>query len=88
MACRELGVPVREYVVYVAGRSTIGALVPLGVGLGLKYGIGIEGFVPLFASGLAMVAVFGVVWVLFVFRGDPHVDLAALLARRLGRKTS
>jgi O-antigen/teichoic acid export membrane protein len=86
LACRELGVPVSEYVLYVAGRASVGALAPLGVGLALEYGIGIEGFVPLVASGILMVAVFALVWVLFVFRGDPHIDLRAMLARRAARE--
>ena len=47
--------------------------------------VGVAGFVPLFATGLAYVALFGAIWVLFVYRGEPHVDtLATLRARRQG----
>jgi uncharacterized iron-regulated membrane protein len=32
-------------------------------------------------AGIAMLAVYGVTWILFVYRDDPYVDLTPLLVR-------
>lgn len=47
----------------------------------------VAGFFPLLFSGLAYVAVFAVMQVVFVWRGDPEVDLLALLRARLAART-
>jgi hypothetical protein len=81
LCCRELGVGLGRWLGYVAGRATLGALPVLGLGLALKLGLEVRGFLPLFLSGLAMVALFAAVWVLFVYRDDPFVDLRGVLVR-------
>lgn len=81
MACRELGVGVGEYLGYVSGRCLVGALVPLTLLAWFKYGLHVEGLVPLALAGVAMVVVFALTWVFFVFKGDPYLDLGAVLSR-------
>jgi O-antigen/teichoic acid export membrane protein len=83
--CHELSVKVGTYLAYVGGRAVLGALPVAGLGLWLKYGLEVSGLVPLLLSGVSMVLVFAVTWVLFVYRGDPYLDLRAELGRRLGR---
>lgn len=82
-ACREVGVKLREYLGYVALRPLIGSIVPLVLLLGVKHALQLTGFVPLISSGIAMVAVFAIVWVLFVYRDDPYIDLRVQLARAI-----
>ena len=77
LACRELAVPVGSYLSYVARRAAIGACAPLGLLLLLKYAARVESFPALFASGLASVLAFALVWILYVCRGDPYLDLRA-----------
>ncbi len=85
LACREIGTGPWTYARHVFGRGLVGALAPAGLLLALKHGLGVEGFLPLLLAGLASTATFAVVWVLFVYRDDPHLDLLAKLrARRAG----
>jgi O-antigen/teichoic acid export membrane protein len=83
LACRELSVRVWTYVVYVGGRALLGALPVAALGLWLKNGFGVPGFTHLFVSGIAMVALFAVTSVVFVYRNDRLLDLRAEIARRL-----
>ncbi len=84
-ACRELELPVGEWLRYVGGRATLGALVPLGLLVFVKRSVGIEGFVPLLVAGLGLVAVFAFVWTSFVYRRDPYLDVGGALQRLNGR---
>jgi len=86
LACKELGTGVGEYLRYVGGKPALGALPPLGLLLFLKYGPGIAGWPALLGSGLGLVVVFALCWVLFVYRDDPYLDLRAELAARFGRR--
>jgi hypothetical protein len=80
MACKATATPLGTWLRNVALRPLLGALVPLAFLCALKYGPGVDGFVELTAAGIAMVALFALVWVLFVYRGDPYVDLRGRLA--------
>jgi O-antigen/teichoic acid export membrane protein len=81
LACREVGVTLREYVGYVAGRASAGALVPLAFLLVVRYSLAPRDMLLLLAAGAAMVVVFALTWILYVYRDDPHVDVRGLLAR-------
>jgi O-antigen/teichoic acid export membrane protein len=70
LACRELEVPMSQYVGYVAGRAIVGALLPLSVLLVSKYRFHVSGLVPLVAAGLASVLAFAVAWLAFVYRDE------------------
>jgi len=83
LACRELGVPVADYLGYVAGRATLGALLPLALLLFLKHGLHVAGLPALLASGAASVAAFALAWLGFVYRRDPYLDLRSELARAM-----
>ncbi len=85
-ACRELGVPVARWLSYVVVRVSIGALVPLALLLWMRWSLQVDGLVGLIACGVAMVAVFALVWTFFVYRGDPYLDLAAVLGRRMSAR--
>jgi O-antigen/teichoic acid export membrane protein len=85
LACRELDLPLADYVRYVVPRAAIGAAPVLALLLVLERSFDIRGFGGLFAAGLAMVGVFAVVWIFFVYRGDRYVDLRGQLAAQLAR---
>jgi O-antigen/teichoic acid export membrane protein len=78
LACKDLSVPIAEYVKYVIARAVVGALVPLGVLLAFRQTIGFAGWPQLVAGGIACVAAFAVTWFFFVYRGDEHVVLPRL----------
>ncbi|PYM86177.1 MAG: hypothetical protein DME09_03235 [Candidatus Rokuibacteriota bacterium] len=80
-ACGELETPVTQYVRYVVVRAVVGALPVLALLLWFRLGLGIHTIVGLVGAGAAMVALFGVTWILFVYRNDPYVDLPGGLAR-------
>ena len=84
--CRELEVGVGSYLSYVGGRALLGSLVPVGWLAYCKWGLEVEGLIPVFASGFAMVIVFALTWVFFVYREDPHFDPRAMLAERLSKR--
>jgi O-antigen/teichoic acid export membrane protein len=79
-ACRELDTPVSHYLRYVVPRATLGALPVLALLLWFKLGLDVRGLGGLAGAGAAMVLLFGLTWVLFVYRNDPYVDLRGRLA--------
>ena len=85
VACRELGVGLAEYLSHVAGRALVASLVPVGLLLVWKSTWPLESTFEVFGAGVVHVAVFGLVWTLFVYRGDRHFDLGAMVRARLGR---
>lgn len=81
LACREIGIPLREYGSYVVGKAAAGAMIPLGFLLLVRFGLDPRDMPMLLVSGVAMVVVFALTWILFVYRDDPHVDVRGLLGR-------
>ncbi|PYM33845.1 MAG: hypothetical protein DME15_10015 [Candidatus Rokuibacteriota bacterium] len=84
LACRELDTSLTHYVRYVVGRSVIGALPVLALLLWFRLGLGIHTISGLVGAGAAMVIVFGLTGILFVYRNDPYLDLPRGLARLRG----
>ena len=74
-ACRELEVGVLPYLGYVVPRAALGALPVLALLLWFRLGVQVQGVAGLVAAGVAMVLLFAVTWVFFVYRNDPYVDL-------------
>jgi O-antigen/teichoic acid export membrane protein len=85
-ACRELQTPIGEYLRYVVPRAVLGALPVFALLLWFKLGVGVRSLSGLAAAAIAMTALFGVTWVLFVYRNDRYVDMRRLpLLRTVGR---
>jgi O-antigen/teichoic acid export membrane protein len=84
-ACGELGLPLAAFLRYVALRPLVGALAPLGLLLAWKELAPVDSWWELCAAGAAMVAVSSAVWIGFVLRGDPHLDLWGGLRARARR---
>lgn len=88
-ACRELHVPIGEYLRYVGSRASLGVAPAVALLLFLKLGVHVFAstlarsvmFVHLLLAGLAMVAVFAATWIFFVYRGDPYFDISSRLQR-------
>jgi O-antigen/teichoic acid export membrane protein len=78
-ACRELETPVSQYLHYVVPRATLGALPVLALLLWFKLVLDVRSLAGLAGAGIAMVVLFGVTWIFFVYRNDPYVDLRARL---------
>jgi O-antigen/teichoic acid export membrane protein len=83
LACRELSIPLGEFLNYVVTRAVIGAVVPLGCLWLFRVTLGLDTLPKLVLAGLVSVGTFAVVWLWFVYHGDEHVDVSPLL-RRLG----
>jgi O-antigen/teichoic acid export membrane protein len=81
LACRELQITVPQYLRYVVPRAALGAVPVMTLLLWFKLELQVRGFAGLFASGVAMVLLFAVVWVAFVYRGDPYIDIRAPFMR-------
>ncbi len=81
VTCRELRVPVRAYIGYVVPRASLGALPMLALLLWFKVGLEVETMPGMAAAGVAMLVLFAVTWVFFVYRDDPYVDLRPHLGR-------
>jgi len=80
-ACRELETPVGEYLRYVVPRATLGALPVLALLLWFKLDLDVRSLGGLAGAGVAMVLLFAVTWVFFVYRNDPYIDLRGRVAR-------
>jgi O-antigen/teichoic acid export membrane protein len=81
LACRELKTPLTTYVGYVVLRSAAGAVPVVALLVWFKMGLDIHGLSGLFGAGAAMVCLFVVTWVLFVYRNDPYFDVLRGLTR-------
>jgi len=84
VTCRELKLSVVDYTRYVVPRAAIGAMPVLALLMWFKVALGVNDFIGLAAAGIAMVVAFGLIWVLFVYRDDPYVDIRWPLARLRG----
>jgi O-antigen/teichoic acid export membrane protein len=81
LACRELGITWAHYTLYVVPRPAIGAIPLLALLLWFKHGLQVRDMTGLIAAGLAMVLLFGVTWVFYVYRDDAYVDVRSHLVR-------
>ena len=79
VTCRELGVAPATYLRYVAGRVVIGAVPILVLLQWSELLFDVRSLIGLVAAGSAMALLFAVIWVVFVYRDDPYVDLKAHL---------
>ena len=75
LVCRELGTTLAHYTRYVVPRATLGSLPVLGLLLWFKLGLQVRDMTGLVAAGSAMVVLFAITWVFYVYRRDPYVDL-------------
>lgn len=80
--CHELGLSVAEFMRYVFLKPTIGAILPLLTAWAFLHYGDVRGFGGLFLSGVVTVAVFGLVWLFYVYRGDKYLDLVVRLKER------
>lgn len=81
LACRELETSFANYVRYVVVRASLGALPALALLLWLRLGVRVDTFAGLTSAGVALMLLFGLTWVLFVYRNDPYLNLAGGLSR-------
>jgi O-antigen/teichoic acid export membrane protein len=81
IACRDLEISVGHYLAYVVPRAALGTLPVLALLLWFKVGLRVETITGLAAAGSAMVVLFGLTWVFFVYRNDPYVDVRGQLGR-------
>lgn len=86
IACRSLEVPWTQWASYSFGKPTLAALAASGALWAVTPYVPHESFVELVLVGVGYTALFGVIAVLFVYRGDPHVDVTRILDRLPGRK--
>ncbi|HXI33161.1 MAG TPA: polysaccharide biosynthesis C-terminal domain-containing protein [Gemmatimonadales bacterium] len=78
-ACRELETPIGQYLRYVVPRATLGVIPVLALLLWCRDSLDVRSLPELVGAGVAMVLVFAVTWVFFVYRNDPYMDLRARL---------
>ncbi len=79
-ACREMGTPIGAYLRYVVPRAVLGCVPVLALLLWCRDTLDVRTLPELVGAGVAMVAVFAVIWVFFVYRRDPYMDLRARIA--------
>ena len=68
---------------YVIPRAVLGAVPVLALLLWFKLGLEVRSLVELAVAGVAMTLLFGVMWVFYVCRNDPYIDLWSWLLPRL-----
>lgn len=81
--CGQLDIRLGDWISYAVLRGTLATLASVAALAGANHFLAIEGFVPLFVAGLAYVALYGALQVLFVYRGDRYMDLYATLTAKL-----
>jgi O-antigen/teichoic acid export membrane protein len=81
VTCRELDISVARYLRYVVPRAALGGIPPLALLLWFRLGVGVQNLAGLVVAGSAMVVLFGLTWIFFVYRDDPYVDVTPQLIR-------
>jgi O-antigen/teichoic acid export membrane protein len=81
VACRELDLSLGTYVRYVIPRATLGSVPAVALLMWFKFGLEVRDLRGLIVAGAAMVLLFAVTSVIFVFRDDPYVDFLPHLVR-------
>ncbi len=84
-ACRAIESSILAYMAYVLPRCIIGAIPVIAGLVWLKAEFAPRSLPELMLSGIAMVVVFVVIWVGFVYRHDRYMDLLARLKSLLSR---
>lgn len=74
-ACRQLEVSLLTYIRYVLLRPILGSLPVLALLLWFRMGFEVSGLVGLASAGVTTVVVFVIIWIFFVFKGDPYVRI-------------
>jgi len=82
-ACRVMEVSILAFMRYVIPRAVLGAVPVLALLLWFKLGLEVRSLVELAVAGVAMTLLFGVMWVFYVCRNDPYIDLWSWLLPRL-----
>lgn len=81
IACRALGISLGRYLTYVVPRAAIGTLPLLGLLLWFRIGLRVQTITGLAAAGSAMLVLFGLTWIFFVYRDDPYVNVRGHFGR-------
>jgi O-antigen/teichoic acid export membrane protein len=81
VACRELEITPIHYMRYVVPRAAVGALPVLALLLWFRVGLQVNTLAGLAAAGGTMMLLFGLTWVLYVYRDDPYVDMRTPVMR-------
>jgi O-antigen/teichoic acid export membrane protein len=84
IACRELDIPLASYARYVVPRAALGGLPVLALLLWFRLGLQVTSITGLIAAGSAVLVLFGITCVFFVYRNDPYLDLQLHLIRFRG----
>jgi O-antigen/teichoic acid export membrane protein len=79
VTCRHLGIATAGYVKYVVPRAALGGLPILALLLFCRLQLDVDSLPGLIAAGAAMVLLFAVTWIFFVYRDDPYIDLRTQL---------
>jgi O-antigen/teichoic acid export membrane protein len=85
-ACRELQMPLLRYLGYVVPRAILGALPVAAVLMWFKDSLDVRGLAGLGGAGMAMMLVCALMWVFFVYRNDPYLDLRGKFSQLLARR--
>ena len=79
LACLELKLPVSRYFRYVAARAALGAIPVAAFLYWVQRAFTLQSYARLGIAALTTAFVFGLVWVAFVLRGDPYIDVQSRL---------
>ncbi|MCB9832499.1 MAG: oligosaccharide flippase family protein [Planctomycetes bacterium] len=82
LACRSIDGSVARWCAYVLPRCLLGALPVLAFLYGWRRHFAPRDLVGLAVPGLLAVGLFGLIWVFFVHRADPQLDILARLRQR------
>lgn len=81
LACGQVNLTLVDYARYVVPRAALGALPVIASLLWFRMAWQVQGLAGLAAAGMTMVLVFGAIWIFFVYRDDPYVDMKTPLER-------
>ncbi len=87
-ACRSIDGSIGRWLRYVAPRCALGALPVAALLYWWRATFAPRDLIGLAIPGFLSVALFGLVWIFFVYRGDEQIDLPARLRERLARRRS
>ncbi|HMS18383.1 MAG TPA: polysaccharide biosynthesis C-terminal domain-containing protein, partial [Planctomycetota bacterium] len=85
VATRAIGMDTGAWLLSIGLKPMLGSALVFPALYGLSQILTVDSIPTVLLSGILSTLVFSLVWVLFVYRGDPHFDLAAMVRRRMHR---
>lgn len=83
--CREVGISMGRMLIDLFRRVPLGLVPPVALALLMKGRVSSDSWLTILGAGALWTLAFGLSWGLYVYRGDPHLDLRKMVGKLCAR---